>query len=193
MKNLTIAFLAAASLFTVGACKKKGGAAEAVEKMGQLKDAMCKCTDKACAEKVQADYLAYGKTMEGKKEEKPDQAAIDKLMGLAGEYMKCYEKATGAGGEATPPAAGSAAPTEGSAAAAGGADLPQDCKDYQAAIEAFTKCEKVPAAARDAAKKSFEGASASWATATEEIKAQMGSVCKSAADGLKQSLSAAGC
>ena len=55
MKNLTIAFLAAASLFTVGACKKKGGgdAGEAMAKMEEFSNDMCKCKDKACADKVQ--------------------------------------------------------------------------------------------------------------------------------------------
>jgi hypothetical protein len=210
MKNLTIAFLAAASLFTVSACKKKNGAAEAIEKMGQLKDQMCKCTDKACADKVQADFDAYGKTME--KQEKPDQATVDKAMAIMGEYQKCAEKAMGAGaadgsadGSAAPAAGsadGSAAPAagsaDGSAAAADGSaapaaaagDIPQECKDYQAAIEALSKCDKMPAEARDAAKKAFDAMSATWASATPEAKAAAATGCKSAADSVKQSTAA---
>jgi hypothetical protein len=205
MKNLTIAFLAAASLFTVGACKKKGGAAEAVAKMTEFKDAMCKCTDKACADKVNADMMKYGESMKGKKEEKPDQAMIDKMMGIMGEYSKCQEKAMGAGGDAAGSAAapaagsaeaGSAAPAAGSgeagsaaaaAPAAGGGDLPAECNEYKAAIEALAKCDKLPQQAKDALKQSYEQTSAAWASVPAEGKAALGTACKAAVDAVKQS------
>ena len=61
MKNLTIAFIATASLFAVGACKKKGGgdAGEAVAKMTEFKDQMCACKDKACADKVKEEFMGW--------------------------------------------------------------------------------------------------------------------------------------
>ena len=202
MKNLTIAFLAAASLFTVGACKKKGGAEEAVAKMEGFKNDMCKCTDKACADKVNADMMKYGESMKGKKEEKPDQKLVDKMMGIMGEYTKCMDKASGAG---APPADGSAAPAAGSAApaagsadgsaaaagsaapAAGGGDLPAECNDYKAAIEALAKCDKLPQQAKDALKQSYEQTSAAWASVPAEGKAALGTACKAAVDAVKQS------
>ena len=79
MKNFTIAFLAAASLFSFG-CKKKGGddVAQAAAKMEQMASAMCECKDKACAEKVQADMVKWAEEMQkkyaGKEQPKPDEA-----------------------------------------------------------------------------------------------------------------------
>lgn len=200
MKNLSIAFLAAASLFTAGACKKKGG--DYVAKMTEFKDAMCKCTDKACVDKVQADFLAYDKTIE--KAAEPDKATQEKLMTLVMDMQKCGEKAMGA----PEPAAGSAAPTgdgsgapaaegsgDGSAAAADGSaapaaaagDLPAECQEYQAAIESLAKCDKLPDQAKDALKKAYEQQAAAWANVPAEGKAALATGCKSAADAVKQS------
>lgn len=209
MKNLTIAFLAAASLFTVGACKKKNDAAEAVAKMTEFKDAMCKCTDKACADKVNADMMKYGESMKNKKDDsKPDQAMMDKLMGIMTEFQKCSEKAMGAGGDAAGSAAapaagsaeaGSAAPAAGSgeagsaaaagsaAPAAGGGDLPAECNEYKAAIESLAKCDKLPQQAKDALKQSYEQTSAAWASVPAEGKASLATACKAAVDAVKQS------
>jgi hypothetical protein len=199
MKNLTIAFLAAASLFTAAGCKKKGG--DVVAKMNEFKSAMCACKDKACVEKVQADMEAFGKSAG-----EPDKATQDKLQSVVMDMMACAQKATmGADGSAAPAdgsADGSAAPAagsaDGSAAAADGSaapaaaagEIPQECKDYQAAIEALSKCDKVPAEARDAAKKAFDAMSATWASAPAEALAAAATGCKSAADSVKQSTAA---
>ena len=90
----------------------------------------------------------------------------------------------GGSAAAADPAAGSAAP------AAGGGDLPAECKDYQAAIEALAKCDKLPQATRDALKQSYEQTSAAWASVPAEGRAALGTACKSAADAVKQSAAA---
>jgi hypothetical protein len=201
MKNITIAFLAAASLLSFGACKKKGGgdAGEAMAKMGEFKDQMCKCADKACADKVQASMTDWSASMAkkgGDKEAKPDEATMKKMTEIGEEYGKCMAKAMGAGGDAPPadPAAGSAAaadPAAGSAApAAGGGDLPAECNDYKAAIEKLATCDKLPAETRDALKKAYEQTSTAWASVPAEGRAALATSCKSAADAVAQSAAA---
>lgn len=205
MKNLTIAFLAAASLLTVGACKKKGGgdAGEAMAKMEEFSTEMCKCKDKACADKVQEGMTKWSTDMAAKggakKDEKPDEASMKKMTEIGQKYAECMTKAMtpaadAAGGSAAPadPATGSAAAADpaaaGGAAAAG--DLPAECGEYKAAIEALAKCDKLPQQTRDALKTSYEQTSTAWASVPAEGKAALATACKSAADAVKQSAAA---
>ena len=69
-------------------------------------------------------------------------------------------------------------------------DLPAECNDYKAAIEALAKCDKLPQATRDALKQSYDQTSAAWASVPAEGKAALGTACKSAADAVKQSAAA---
>ena len=203
MKNLTIAFLAAASLFTVGACKKKGGgdAGEAMAKMSEFADDMCKCKDKACADKVQEGMTKWSTDMAAKggakkADEKPDEAMMKKMTEVGQKYAECMTKAMTpagdmAGSAAADPAGGSAAAAD--PAAAGGAaagDLPAECGEYKAAIEALAKCDKLPQQTRDALKQSYEQTSTAWASVPAEGKAALATACKSAADAVKQSAAA---
>ena len=178
--------------------------------MEEMAKNMCECKDKACADKVQADMTKWSEEMAkkgGDKDAKPDEATMKKMSEASSKYADCMTKAMSAGaagdtaGSAAPAGdtAGSAAPagdTAGSAApagdtaAAGGGDLPQECKDYQAAIEALAKCDKLPQATRDALKKSYEQTSAAWASVPAEGKAALSTACKSAADAVKQSTAA---
>lgn|SRR5512140_2485004 len=137
MKNLTIAFLAAVSLMSFAGCKKKG--ADALGKMTEYKDLMCKCAagDKACADKVAADYAKAMADMAGadKGEAKaPDPEEAKKYAPVMKEYTDCMMKAQGMG--MTPPAGDKPAapagdkpagdkPAEGAAPPAGG-DKPAD-------------------------------------------------------------------
>ena len=116
MKHLTIAFMTAAALMSFG-CKKKGGAGDMAAKMTELKDAMCKCTDKACADKVQADMTKWGSDMAkaagDKPAEKPDEKTMAEMSKVTEEYGKCMTKAM------TPAAADPAKPAEPAAPATG--------------------------------------------------------------------------
>ncbi len=207
MKNLTIAFLAAASLFTVSACKKKGGgdAGEAMAKMEEFSNEMCKCKDKACADKVQEGMTKWSTDMAAKggekKDEKPDEASMKKMTEIGQKYAECMTKAmtpaadaagSAAAGSGSDPATGSAAAADpaaaGGAAAAG--DLPAECGEYKAAIEALAKCDKLPQQTRDALKQSYEQTSTAWASVPAEGKAALATACKSAADAVKQSAAA---
>ena len=199
MKNLTIAFLAAASLFTVSACKKKGGggAGEAMEKMGAFAEDMCKCKDKACADKVQEGMTKWSTDMaakggDKKADEKPDEATMKKMTEVGQKYAECMTKAMTPAAGAADPATGSAAAADpaaaGGAAAAG--DLPAECGEYKAAIEALAKCDKLPQQTRDALKQSYEQTSTAWASVPAEGKAALATACKAAADAVKQSAAA---
>ncbi len=200
MSKITIAFLAAVSIASFG-CKKKGGAGEAMAKMGEFKDKMCACKDKKCADDVQDQmnkWSAENAKSAGDKPEKPDEKMMKEMQEVGTKYGECMAKAMGAGDMGSAGAGGSGdpgtavKPPEGSAApvAAGGGDLPAECKDYQAAIEALAKCDKLPQATRDALKQSYEQTAAAWASVPAEGKAALGTACKSAADAVKQSSAA---
>jgi len=107
MKNLSIAFLAAVSLVSFAGCKgKKGG--DMMAKMTEYKEQMCKCTDKACADKVVAEMA---KAQEGDKEAKaPDPEEAKKYAPIMKEYTDCMMKAMGAGGMGGAPAGGGEKP-----------------------------------------------------------------------------------
>jgi hypothetical protein len=136
MKNLTIAFLAAASLMSFG-CKKKGGG-DMIGKMTELKDAMCKCTDKACADKVQADmakWSADNAKAAGDKAEKPDDKTMAEMTKVGEAYGTCMAKVMSGGA----PAAGDVAKPADPASAAKVA-----CVDGAYKDPTNTYCVKVP-------------------------------------------------
>jgi hypothetical protein len=104
MKNLSIAFIVAVSFLSVAGCKKKGGG-DYMAKMTEFKDAMCKCADKACADKVTADMQKW--TTDMAKEGGDKAAAVSeedakKMAPINEEFAKCAGKAMMAG--MTPPA-----------------------------------------------------------------------------------------
>lgn len=209
MKNLTIAFLATASLFTVGACKKKGGgdAGEAVAKMTEFKDEMCKCKDKACADKVQESMTKWSTEMAGKqgdKKDKPDEATMKKMTEVGQAYGECMTKAMSAGaaepaGSAAPAggsAEGSAAPagsgsdTAAAPAGGGGSTGIPECDEYKAAIDKLASCDAIPEATRKTMKDAFDQASGAWAALPAEGKAAAATGCKAGADAVKQAAAA---
>ena len=204
MKNLTIAFLATASLFAVGACKKKGGgdAGEAVAKMTEFKDEMCKCKDKACADKVQESMTKWSTEMASKagdkKDQKADEATMKKMTEVGQAYGECMTKAMSAGAE-TPPAgsdgsaaapAGSGSDTAAAPAGGGGSTGIPECDDYKAAIDKLASCEAIPEATRKTMKDAFDQASGAWASLQAESKAAAATGCKAAADATKQAAAA---
>jgi hypothetical protein len=117
-----------------------------------------------------------------KKEEGADKPA-DKPADKAAD--KPADKAADKPADKAAPAADKPADKAAPAAAAG--DLPAECNDYKAAIEKLAACDKLPQAARDALKQSYDQASASWAGLPAEAKASLASACKAGADAVKQS------
>ena len=200
MKKMGIAFLAAMSLASFG-CKKGGSGAMA--KMEEFKGQMCKCTDKACADKINGEL---DKATDSK--EKPSEEDMKKGEELAKKYGECMQKAMGMGGDKKPDdkMAGDKKPDEGGdkkpddkMAGGGDGDMPKECADYMKAIEDMGKCDKMGAArdsmkqAADAMKQGF----ANWGSLPADAKKQAMDAaaqgCKQAADGVAQALKAAGC
>jgi hypothetical protein len=125
MKNLTLAFAVAMTLFTVG-CKKKnadGGAGEAMAKMTEFKDEMCKCKDAKCAQDVSDKMTKWSQEASKTAKEPPKMNEADtKRAQEIGEQMgKCMQTAMAGGTAADPTAAGSA--DMAGSAAAGSADM----------------------------------------------------------------------
>ena len=133
MKKISIAFLAAMSIASFG-CKKKGGG-DALAKMTEFKDKMCKCADKACTDKVTEEMTKWGQDMAKEAGDKPAAPSEDdakKLASITEEMTKCMTKAMMAGAP-TPPAPTPAAPPAGgdkpadpAAAPPAGGDKPAD-------------------------------------------------------------------
>src|SRR5882757_5602831 len=116
MSKISIAFLAGLTIASFG-CKKKGGAGEAMAKMGEFKDQMCACKDKKCADGVQDSmnkWSAENAKNAGDKPEKPDEKMMKDTQEVGTKYGECMAKAMGGGDMGAPPAGGSA---DGSAAA----------------------------------------------------------------------------
>jgi hypothetical protein len=125
MKNLSIAFLAALSLMSVAGCKKKGGAGDTIAKMTDFRDQMCKCADKACADKVTEQMTKWGQDMAKEGGDKAAAVSEDdtkKMAAVTEEMTKCMTKAMTAG--MTPPPAAPADPAAAPAAPADPAAAP---------------------------------------------------------------------
>ena len=120
MKKISFAFICAVALLSFTGCKKKGGSGEAIAKMTEFSDKMCKCADKACADKVQEEMNKWSadqaKNASGDKAAKMSDEDTKKMTEATEKYGKCMMKAMGGGD--TPPAGGDmgsgAAPPAGS-------------------------------------------------------------------------------
>jgi hypothetical protein len=110
MKKIAFAFIAALAVLSFAGCKKKDAVKEAMAKVEGFKNDMCKCKagDKACAEKVQKDMLAWADSMKGKMPDEKSMSDADKKKGEENrkEMEKCQNTAMGTGDMAAPPAGG---------------------------------------------------------------------------------------
>jgi hypothetical protein len=112
--------LLAVSLTFATACKKDGGGGDAIAKMTELKDKMCACKDKGCADQVTQEMTRWGadhKTAEALKLSAEDQK---KLVGVTGDMTTCLTKITTAAAAAAAGSAAAGSGAAGSGAAAGG-------------------------------------------------------------------------
>jgi hypothetical protein len=128
MKNLTIAFTVAMAFMALGGCKKKGGSdsANAMAKMQEFADEMCKCSDAKCAQDVSDKMTKWGQEQAKNQKEPPkmNEADTAKAQEIGKKMGECMTKAMGAGGamgggDMAGSAAAAGSDTAGSAAAAG--------------------------------------------------------------------------
>ena len=100
MKKLTLAFMVAMAFVSFG-CKKKGGggAAEAMAKMTEFKDEMCKCKDAKCAQDV-SDKMTKWSQEQSKTQKEPPKMSDDeqkKAAAIGEEMGKCMQAAMSTG------------------------------------------------------------------------------------------------
>ena len=104
MKKLTLAFMVAMAFVSFG-CKKKGagGAGEAMAKMSEFKDEMCKCKDAKCAQDVSDKMTKWSQEQSKTQKEPPKMSEEDtkKAAAIGEEMGKCMQAAMGAGAAAT--------------------------------------------------------------------------------------------
>jgi hypothetical protein len=133
MKNLMIGLTMVLAFGTVG-CKKKadGGAANAMAKMQEFADEMCKCKDAKCAQDVSDKMTKWGQEQSKNQKEPPkmNEADTAKAQEIGKKMGECMTKAMGAGGAmgggdmGGSAAAGSAAPAGDTGSAAAGSAAP---------------------------------------------------------------------
>jgi hypothetical protein len=82
--------LLAVLLGVFAGCKKSGGGGDAVAKMSALRDKMCACKDKPCADAVKADLLTWVSAQKGG--DSVSDADQKKLAAAADELNRCVDK-----------------------------------------------------------------------------------------------------
>lgn len=104
MMRWSFAVLAAVSLVPVAGCpgKAKPDGAAAIAKLEDIRNQMCKCTDKACTDKVNEEYAKWGQDQAKASGDKPAPSADDtkKTAAVMEEITKCTAKAIGGPGAA---------------------------------------------------------------------------------------------
>ena|SRR5436190_4853607 len=131
-KLLLIAGLGVLSLAGFG-CKKGGDADKIISEYSGFKDRLCKCADKACADKVTQESEAWmAKQVEAMSKTKPTKEQDAKFDKIEDEMEACAKKfseaapAEGGAEGATPPAEGATPPAEGATPPAEGATPPAE-------------------------------------------------------------------
>ena len=105
MRNFSIIIVALSLATGCG----KGGLDGKLDELSKIKDEVCACKDKACADTAHDKYIAWKK---GKKDDKPSDDQMKKFSELRDQLNECRHKlsdtAAPAGGSAAPAPAGSA-------------------------------------------------------------------------------------
>jgi hypothetical protein len=106
-------WLVLASVAVAAGCKETSGGedrsgGDVVGEFSDIADAMCRCTDKPCAEKVNLRFEAWLTKNESAKGSYSEQQRAKKI---AERYTKCMMAAMGAGGSAPTPESAPVAPS----------------------------------------------------------------------------------
>lgn len=178
----TLVWTAMVVVLAAAGCKDKGksGGDSTVAKLTAFRDEMCACKDAACAQDVSKRMTKWNAEQARGGTPTLSEAQGKAAQKVSDELGACMLKALSAGGGAptnvgsgaansAPGSGGSAVvdttPPEGSAGSGASTEdsaIPQECKDYKAAVERIQTCEAVPQAARETLRTSFEKASAGW-------------------------------
>jgi hypothetical protein len=104
-------FMIIASLVFAAGCGK-GGLDGKLDELAKIKDEVCACKDKACADAAHDKYIAWKKG--NSKDDKPSEDQMKKFETLRTELNECRHKLS----DTTPPAPPAGAAPAGSAAPA---------------------------------------------------------------------------
>lgn len=165
------------------------GVQQAMAKMREFRDMMCACKDQGCANGVQDAMNRWSAENAKNRETRPpapSEAEMEQMQLVGTQYGECMARVWQDPGSAPTPARKTTRPTP----ARSKLSLPAECRQYQAAISALAKCDKLPQATRDALKQSYEQTAAAWATVPEEGMEALATACKSAADAVEESVAA---
>ena len=72
----------------------KGGLDGKLDDLSKIKDKMCACTDKKCADDTRDEYVAWKK---GNKGDKPSKEQDERFQSIKKEMMDCRHKVAGGG------------------------------------------------------------------------------------------------
>ena len=103
-------FVAIAVLTALAGCPKtrRRSADAAMAKMRDLKDMMCACKDKACADKVQDELNRWSSEMASRSDrpERPDEKLMKEMQEVGTQYGECMVKAMSGASTLPPPPSG---------------------------------------------------------------------------------------
>ena len=180
MTTLAIALLVSVSLF---GCKMKN---DAIGKLNEFKDQMCKCADKACADKVNDEYTKSMAELTKDSSAKPSEEVMKMGAEVATAYAECMSKAMGAGGDkAADKPADSAAPKEKVKG------LPAKCAEYVDLATKFVACPKIGDADKKMTQDGIDSTKSFWTDTDNPDQATKN--CSAGIDMLKSQATAAGC
>ncbi len=163
------------------------GDGDALGELKTLRARACACADKPCADVVMRELGELGIRY---KDHKGSDAQMAQAAELAGQLMECIAK-TEAGPMTfeQPTPEPPAPPAHGPIGIAG-------CDDYVAKMEAYVRCDRVPQAARDAARQGIEAMRQAWGdttTMSETSRQAAGDGCKAASAAIVEAAEAMGC
>ncbi len=163
--------------------------AETTAMLTRLADSMCACADKACADRVQAEMVAWSSAMQAKAEQngQPTEAQMAAMQASGTRLGRCFSTfAVPVAGTTTtvalPPALGP--------------DVPAACSDYRAAVTKYLACDGIPKATRDAMGTAYGAMASSWGNlggASPGALAKVADGCRVALQALQASGKNAGC
>jgi hypothetical protein len=178
-------------------CRKKatgkGGpdSDDMLAKMTEFTDHMCKCTDKACADRVNDEMMKWSTDMAKNATDNvpdvPDADTTRKMTDVMKRMTDCMTKAMTA--QIDPPPPPPPPPPVQIEFQPAPSDMPQTCQDFRAELQRIAACDKFPAAAKDSLRQSWDALVGAWGSTPTGARNAMGDTCKSSLDAIKQSAS----
>lgn len=173
-----------AAMLLVVACsspkKKDDPEAALLARLTAFKDEMCRCTDAACSEKVQAGLSAWSRELAAKTTPHENVEVAKKMQVVAEEMAACMSRSMAAGSAQTESASGSGGVTSRA--------IPE-CEEYRKAVVDYQSCEKISPERRKASFDAYVKSASSTALLDESTRRSVAISCKKAADATRQAAS----